>query len=89
MEIIAAKEAKNNFGALLDNAQRAPIMIQKHQRDIAVILSATEYKQLKLERLRAKLAIGEEQANRGEFSNKSVKEIVEEAKEEYAREFKI
>ncbi|NOX42980.1 MAG: type II toxin-antitoxin system Phd/YefM family antitoxin [Gammaproteobacteria bacterium] len=84
MKAIAAKEAKNNFGELMDNAQREPITIERRGRAVAVIMSAKEYEKIKLERLRAKLAIGEAQADRGEFSNKSVKEIISEAKAERA-----
>ena len=85
MKAIAAKEAKNNFGELMDNAQREPITIERHGRPVAVIMSSKEYEQIKLERLRVKLAIGEAQADRGEFSNKTVKEIIAEATLERAR----
>lgn len=68
MRNIAAKEAKTHFGALLDNAQREPITIEKHGRAVAVVLSTQEYNDLKLGQLRAELAIGEAQADRGEFA---------------------
>lgn len=42
-EVIDAREAKNNFGALLDAARRRPITIRKHGRDVAVVLSVEEY----------------------------------------------
>jgi len=82
MKAIAAKEAKNNFGELMDNAQREPITIERHGRPVAVIMSSKEYDQIKLERLRAKLAIGKAQADRGEFVNQSLEEILAEFKEE-------
>lgn len=66
MKAIAAKEAKNNFGEMLDTVQREPIIIEKHGRAVAVVMSAQEYQQMKLERLRAKLAVGEGQLDRGE-----------------------
>lgn len=66
MKAIAAKEAKNNFGEMLDTVQREPITIEKHGRAVAVIMSAEDYRQIKLERLRSKLAVGEAQLNRGE-----------------------
>ena len=66
MKTIAAKEAKNHFGEMLDTVQREPLAIEKHGRAIAVIMSAQDYQQMKLERLRAKLAVGEAQLNRGE-----------------------
>ncbi|SEG15384.1 prevent-host-death family protein [Nitrosospira multiformis ATCC 25196] len=66
MKAIAAKEAKNNFGEMLDTVQREPLTIEKHGRAVAVVMSAREYQQMKLERLQAKLAVGEGQLNRGE-----------------------
>lgn len=40
---VAAGDAKNRFGELLDTAQREPVVIQKHGRAVAVVLSAEEY----------------------------------------------
>ena len=76
MENIAAKEAKIHFGQLLDTAQREPVTIEKHGRPVAVIMSSHEYEELKLSRLREKLAIGEEQANRGEFADYSLEKVI-------------
>jgi len=61
MRSIAALEAKNRFGALLDAAQREPVTIEKHGRPVAVLVSATDYEELqvmKLERLRAEIQKG-------------------------------
>ena len=69
MKAIAAKEAKNNFGEMLDTVQREPLTIEKHGRAVAVVMSAHEYQEMKLERLRAKLAVGEGQLDRGEGVN--------------------
>ena len=66
MQSIAAKEAKTHFGELIDKAQREPVSIEKYGRPVAVIMSSEEYKQIKLERLRARLAIGEVQLDRSE-----------------------
>ncbi|MEO5655473.1 MAG: type II toxin-antitoxin system Phd/YefM family antitoxin [Nitrosospira sp.] len=66
MKAIAAKEAKNNFGEMLDTVQREPIIIEKHGRAVAVVMSAQKYQQMKLERLREKLAVGDGQLDRGE-----------------------
>ena len=51
MRKIAALDAKNRFGELLDNAQREPITIEKHGRPVAVVVSAQEYKDLEALRL--------------------------------------
>ncbi len=66
MKAIAAKEAKNHFGEMLDTVQREPITIEKYGRAVAVVMSAEDYQQMKLERLRARLAVGEAQLDRGE-----------------------
>lgn len=61
MENVAAKEAKNRFGELLDRAQRGPVTIEKHGRPVAVLLSAQDYQELesiKRERLKSELQMG-------------------------------
>lgn len=47
MRTISATEAKQNLGALLDSAQREPIIIRRHDRDVAVVLSPQEYDRLR------------------------------------------
>ncbi len=39
----SAKEAKNNFGRLLDEAREAPVAVEKNGRRVAVIMSVAEY----------------------------------------------
>jgi prevent-host-death family protein len=46
MTTVSATEAKQQFAALLDKAQREPVRIRRHNRDVAVIVSADEYDQL-------------------------------------------
>ena len=46
MKTLAAKEAKNAFGRMLDAVQREPVTIEKHGRAVAVILSLEEYQRL-------------------------------------------
>ena len=43
MKNLAAKEAKNNFGLLLDTARVQPVTIEKNGRPVAVLLSLEEY----------------------------------------------
>ena len=69
MATIAAREAKTRFGALLDNAQREPVSIEKHGRRVAVMLSATEYDELmamKRKQLLAEIQVGLDQLDRGQ-----------------------
>jgi prevent-host-death family protein len=47
MKTVAATEAKNRLGAILDEAQREPIVIRRQDRDIAVVLSMADYERLR------------------------------------------
>jgi antitoxin Phd len=46
MNVMTASDAKNKFGLLMDAAQAGPVRIQKQGRDIAVVLSPSEYERL-------------------------------------------
>ena len=68
METITAADAKTNFGALLDKAQRGPVTISKNGRAVAVLMSAEAYheqQQLKLEVLRREIQKGLDEVKRG------------------------
>lgn len=78
---IAAREARANFGELMDTAQREPVSIEKHGRAVAVLMSATEYEKIQQERLQAKVTTGFDQLNQGQHSERSVKDILNNAKE--------
>lgn len=39
----SAKEAKNNFGRLLDEARLAPVAVEKNGRRVAVMMSVEQY----------------------------------------------
>ena len=60
MKRVSAREAKNRFGQLIDDAQRGPVTIEKNGRPFAVVQSFADFEatqQVKLEALR--LGIGE------------------------------
>jgi prevent-host-death family protein len=46
MKTMSAKDAKNQFGLLLDTARAEPVTIQKHSRSVAVMISVEEYGRL-------------------------------------------
>jgi prevent-host-death family protein len=46
MKIVSATEAKQTFAAVIDKAQREPIIIRKQNRDVAVIMSIEDYQRL-------------------------------------------
>lgn len=43
MQTLAAADAKNSFGKMLDTAQRESIVIEKKGRAVAVVMSMEEY----------------------------------------------
>ncbi len=50
MTTVSATYAKQNFAAIIDAAQREPVRIRRHDRDLAVLVSAEEYDQLRKDR---------------------------------------
>ncbi|MGI0479372.1 type II toxin-antitoxin system Phd/YefM family antitoxin [Geminocystis sp. CENA526] len=46
MQFVSATEAKQTFGTIINQAQREPIVIQKKNRDVAVILSIEDYQRI-------------------------------------------
>lgn len=47
MQQISATDAKQRLAAVLDAAQREPIVIRRQNRDVAVILSPQDYDRLR------------------------------------------
>jgi prevent-host-death family protein len=47
MRTISATDAKQRLAALLDAAQREPVLIRRQNRDVAVIMSAQEYERIR------------------------------------------
>lgn len=70
MNHIAAHQAKNHFGQLLDQTQQEPVTIEKHGRPVAVMLSMEQYHELeemKLEHLRQAIQQGEDDLKNGKY----------------------
>jgi prevent-host-death family protein len=47
MRTVSATDAKQRLAALLDAAQREPVLIRRQNRDVAVIMSAEEYARMR------------------------------------------
>jgi prevent-host-death family protein len=47
MRYVSATDAKQNFAAMLDAAQRGPVVIRRQARDAAVLISPQEYDRLR------------------------------------------
>ena len=56
MQTLSARDAKYNFGRLIDTARAEPVTVKKHGRAVVVVMAVEEYERLKaIERdLRAK-----------------------------------
>jgi len=52
MQTISATKASQNFAATIEASQRGPVRIQRHERDVAVLMSAEEYEQMVRDRWR-------------------------------------
>jgi prevent-host-death family protein len=69
MKIVSATDAKQRFAALIDAAQREPVLIRRQDRDVAVVLSAEQYERIRrfniTELQRTMDRIGAEAAARG------------------------
>ncbi len=47
MRTVSATDAKQRLAAVLDAAQREPVLIRRQNRDVAVVLSAEEYRRIR------------------------------------------
>lgn len=66
MPTVSATQAKQNFAALLDEAQRAPVRIQRHERDVAVLVSAEEFEEIRKLRVRELTRLADEMSRYAE-----------------------
>lgn len=44
--VVSASEAKQSLASIIDVAAREPVVIQRHERDVAVLMSMDEYRRL-------------------------------------------
>ncbi|MFQ5953731.1 MAG: type II toxin-antitoxin system Phd/YefM family antitoxin [Kiloniellales bacterium] len=47
MRYVSATDAKQRLAAVLDAAQREPVVIRRQKRDVAVVLSLQQYERLR------------------------------------------
>jgi prevent-host-death family protein len=47
MQTLSARDAKYNFGRLIDTARAEPVTVEKHGRAVVVVLAVEEYQRLK------------------------------------------
>jgi len=46
IRVVSSTEAQNQFGKLIEDAKKEPVMVQKNGRDQVVIISAEDYEAL-------------------------------------------
>ena len=46
MSVLTSRDAQNKFGSMLDKAQKEPVTITRHDRPVAVVVSAERYAEL-------------------------------------------
>jgi len=79
MTTVSATHAKQNFAALIDAAQRGPVRIQRHNREVAVLVSSEEFERLRKDRwaeFNRQGAIAAEQAQGGGLTEEILAEIL-------------
>jgi prevent-host-death family protein len=69
MKRVPATEAKNRLGAILDDAQREPVVIRRQDRDIAVVLSMADYERLRAGNIEAFLELRKQVAAEAAANN--------------------
>jgi prevent-host-death family protein len=79
MTEFSATQAKQQFAALLEAAQRGPVRIRRHQRDVAVLVSSEEYERMNRDRwaeFNRLSAIASEQAKANGLTEEILAEIL-------------
>jgi prevent-host-death family protein len=46
MKALSAREAKYNFGRMIDLARSAPLVVEKHGRPVVVVMSVEEFEKM-------------------------------------------
>ncbi len=79
MKQIAAREAKNRFGVLLDAAQSSPVRVTKQGRAVGVLMSVQHYERLRgaaWERLSKTMNAMSAQASAGGLTQEKLEQLL-------------
>ena len=87
MQTMTANQAKQNFGELLDKAQRGPVEITRHGRRVGVMLSAHDYEE---KQVRQQFEMTERASPQSDFdhepaSEELIAEKIKKSREQFAR----
>lgn len=47
MKAMSARDAKHQFGRLIDTARAEPVVVEKHGRPVVVVVAVEEFERLK------------------------------------------
>jgi len=75
MKYITANEAKQSFGQVMETAQREPVIVRKHNRPAAVIISPQEYDRMRNTNLREFTDFCEQVAGKAKKKGLTSKEL--------------
>jgi prevent-host-death family protein len=64
MRSVSATHAKQNFAAVLDSAQREPVVIRRHNRDVAVVVSPEDFEKIRRANILELQALADRVGNR-------------------------
>ncbi len=73
MQTYTSTDAKREFGEVLLKSQQSPVSVTRNGKPIAVIVSDSEYQDLKHQLLVAKLIEGEQSGDAGVLDIESIK----------------
>ncbi len=79
MATVSATEAKQRFAAVLDQAQREPVLIRRNQRGVAILISVQDFERLNAGRwaeLNRLAEIASTQAKASGLTEEALKEIL-------------
>lgn len=79
MKEIAARDAKNQFGRLIDAAQAEPVRVTKKGRPVGVFMSEAQYERLRgaaWQRLRDTVEAMREEASRNGLSEEALADLL-------------
>jgi prevent-host-death family protein len=58
MKTMSARDAKHQFGRLIDTARAEPVVVEKHGRPVVVVLAVEEFERLTNQAIEQKRAEG-------------------------------
>ena len=79
MKTYTANEAKTRFGEFIDEAQRHPVRVMRHDRVVGVMVSAQDYEAMRAfyaNRLRQTMDRTSDEAERAGLTDKKLAELL-------------